>query len=160
MSERHQVERLLHEMKFAFEGDESGENRFQPATWFLLKDVDAKRALHRPIADAHNIWELVLHLTTWKQYITVRFQDEQATVTPEMDWPAITDNSEAAWQKAKDDLLRAQNEMVAAAALLNDPQLDSPAKNGPVNRYAIFHGIIQHDQYHGGQIAMLKKASL
>lgn len=155
-----QVQRVIAEMKFAFEGDETGENRFQPAIWPLLANVDVKRAMHRPIPEGHNIWELVLHLITWKRYITVRFQDEQMTVTPDMDWPTLPTPTETAWQAAKDELLRAHHEMIAAAEPLTDDMLDAPAANGKVARYGIFHGIIQHDQYHGGQIALLKKAKL
>jgi len=160
MSDRHQVERLIHELKFGFEGDETGENRFQPAIWWLLRDVDMRRALYRPIPEAHNIWELTLHVIAWKRYVAARFRGEQPQVTAEMDWPAIGDASEQAWEATKAELLRVQSELVEAASAVTDDQLDSPALNGPIPRYAIYHGITQHDQYHGGQIAILKKAKL
>lgn len=160
MSANKEVQRLVAEMKFAFEGDEKGESRFQPALWPLLVNVDAKHALHRPIPEAHNIWELVLHLITWKKYITARFRGEAPTVTDEQDWPALENPTEESWNALKHELLRTQNELVEAAQMQTDAELDIPAVNGKLPRYVIYHGITQHDLYHGGQIAMLKKATL
>lgn len=155
-----EVVRFVAEMKFAFDGDESGEGRFQPAIRPLLRDVDSKRALHRPLPNAHCIWEIVLHMTTWKKYISARFRNEEPQVTDAMDWPAILDTSEAAWQAALQELFSAQDELLEMSSRLSENDLDSPAVNGKIPRYSALHGILQHDMYHGGQIAILKKAAL
>jgi hypothetical protein len=39
-----------------------------------------------------------------------------------------------------------------------DEELLAPPAGTEWSRYATVHGIVQHDQYHGGQIAILKKA--
>ena len=41
---------------------------------------------------------------------------------------------------------------------LRDDQLEEQLGEGGVSRYAALHGVIQHDLYHAGQIAILKKA--
>jgi hypothetical protein len=41
---------------------------------------------------------------------------------------------------------------------LRSEQLDEKPPASTESRYVILHGVIQHDLYHGGQIAILKKA--
>jgi hypothetical protein len=42
---------------------------------------------------------------------------------------------------------------------LGDEQLgERPAKRTNNSRYVMLHGVVQHDLYHAGQIAILKKA--
>ena len=43
-----------------------------PAVLELVKDVDAKAAAARPIADAHSIWELLLHIEAWDRAGLIR----------------------------------------------------------------------------------------
>ncbi|MBK6766690.1 MAG: DinB family protein [bacterium] len=153
--------RLAEEMRFSFDGDPAtGENHFQPAVRLLLTDVDSKRALLRPLPDAHTIWELVLHLTTWKRYISARLRGETPEVTAEMDWQSVGDTNEAAWQHAVNDLFAAQDELLTLVRSVTESDLYQPARGGTLQRYSFLNGIMQHDNYHGGQIAILKKARL
>jgi uncharacterized damage-inducible protein DinB len=49
--------------------------------------------------------------------------------------------------------------MRVAVRELRDEQLDEkPSKRTDNSRYVMLHGIVQHDLYHAGQIAVLKKA--
>jgi hypothetical protein len=41
---------------------------------------------------------------------------------------------------------------------LRDDQLDEPILHENYSRYVLLHGLVQHDLYHAGQIAVLKKA--
>jgi hypothetical protein len=51
---------------------------------------------------------------------------------------------------------------LAAIAALDDARLDQPIMDHPEipfsNTYVTLHGGVQHDIYHAGQIAILKKA--
>ena len=40
----------------------------------------------------------------------------------------------------------------------DDAKLQAIVPGRPYDFYHLFHGIVQHSLYHGGQIAMLKKA--
>ena len=63
-----QVDQIVHELKCAFDG----EAWHGPALMELLDGVDAKTAAARPIATAHSIWELVVHLTGWERVINAQ----------------------------------------------------------------------------------------
>ena len=43
------------------------------------------------------------------------------------------------------------------AAQIEDELLDTSPTGNHSTRYVLLHGIIQHDLYHAGQIAILKK---
>ncbi|MBL0062653.1 MAG: DinB family protein [bacterium] len=155
-----EVERQIELMKLTFDGDETGEARFGTALMHLLKDVDSKRANHRPLPDAHTIWEIVLHIIAWKRYTATRLRDQRSDMNEDIDWPKPAETSEAAWQKTVQELRDIQAELVSASNALRDDQLDSPVAGGKVLRYLVLQGIMQHDIYHAGQIGLLKKAAL
>jgi hypothetical protein len=55
---------------------------------------------------------------------------------------------------------RVHEELVAAVAVLPDSRLDEvvPGKQGAhYTFYYMLHGVVQHELYHAGQIALLKK---
>ncbi|MCB1060290.1 MAG: DinB family protein [Calditrichaeota bacterium] len=155
-----EVTRLVGLMGLAFDGDEDGDGRFGPALMPQLVNVDAKFALNRPLPDAHCIWELVLHLAAWKRYVAKRLQDEPADITPEMNWESIPQTDEQAWKGALQSLRETHVKVVEVASRLKDEQLATPCAGGTIPRYQVLQDIVQHDVYHGGQIAILKKAKL
>src|SRR4029450_3166549 len=98
-----EVQRIEDQLGRAFEGHAW----HGPAVRELLADVTAAKAAARPLSDAHNIWEIVLHITTWEEVVRRRLQGEVvADLTPEQDWPPVQDISEAAGGKVLDDLER------------------------------------------------------
>jgi hypothetical protein len=152
-----EVHYLIEELTLAYEGDEKGEGRFAPALRPLLKDVDAQRALVKPIPTAHNIWEIVLHLTGWKEYVADWIEGVYGQPSDERDWPKIIQPDDEGWRAAIIELHAQQMRLIAAAEKIPVAQLHEPPEGRKTTRYAILHGILQHDCYHGGQIAILKK---
>jgi uncharacterized damage-inducible protein DinB len=130
-----------------------------PAVRELLADVTAAKAAARPLSDAHNIWEIVLHIATWEDVVRRRLQGEAvADLPPEQDWPPIPDISEAAWRKVIDDLERVHRSLREAIERSGEMQLAEMVPGKEHSVYHMLHGVIQHDLYHAGQIAVLKKA--
>ena len=68
--------------------------------------------------------------------------------------------SEHAWEKAKAALDRGHRALVEAVVRVPESRLDEPILEGMSSVYVTLHGVIQHDLYHAGQIAILKKALL
>ena len=152
MSEAHRIEDQL---RRAFEG-----NAWHgPSVRELLVDVTAKSASARPIVGAHSIWEIALHIATWDEVVRRRLEGEMIVdLPPEVDWPTVRDTSEEAWRKTVQDLERSHRALREAIARLDDARL---AQGVPGKRHSVYielHGIVQHDLYHAGQIALLKKA--
>ena len=63
-----------------------------------------------------------------------------------------------AWRDAKQALERSVRELCAAALALGDARLDEKPKGSPNSHYVQLHGALQHSLYHGGQIALVKRA--
>jgi hypothetical protein len=128
-----------------------------PALEELLKDIDAQRAQRRPIAGAHNIWELLLHITAWQ---TATAGAVQGNIMPMLDgpadWPAAG-GSEAEWREAVQRLEKSNQELVAAVAAFPDQRLEDQVPGREYSFYFLLHGLTQHNLYHAGQVALLKK---
>jgi uncharacterized damage-inducible protein DinB len=125
----------------------------------LLGDVTAAQAAARPVKNAHTIWELVLHMASWLEIVRTRLAPEEAPEpTAEQDWPKVPATSAEAWRDAVQRLKDAHRDLAADIADLSDDALKKrvPGKDHAVT--VMIHGIIEHDAYHGGQIALLKKA--
>jgi uncharacterized damage-inducible protein DinB len=149
-----EIERIGDQIKRAFEA----EAWHGPSVREVLEGITAEQAARKPIPEAHSIWELVLHMATWKDVVTRRMGGEKITeVPPEEDFPAVRATDERSWKQALERLEAAHQRLVAALAAIRDDQLDDPPPNGPTARYRLLHGIVQHDLYHAGQIAVLRK---
>jgi uncharacterized damage-inducible protein DinB len=129
-----------------------------PALTEVLGGVDAKRARTRPVAGAHSIWEIVLHITAWADIARQRIQGEATgDPTPEQDWPPVSD-ADADWPRAVERLNESHRLLAADARVLGDEQLDALVPGLEYTIHVLLHGIVEHGTYHGGQIALLKRA--
>ena len=151
-----EVERILDQLRRAYEG----EAWHGPSVREALAGVTAAQAHARPVASAHSIWELVHHIAVWESVGRRRLEGDPAQIdisSPE-DWPPADDNSEAAWEQAKAALDHGHQALVEAIRRIPESRLDEPIFDGMSTVYVTLHGVIQHDLYHAGQIALLKKA--
>ena len=134
-----------------------GESWHGPSVREVLAGVSAEDAAAHPIPGAHTIWEIVLHLTSGYRLVLRRVRGEHAQLSPEEEWPPVPEFSSEAWRKSQHTLDQ-----------LNQ-QLQSAVRTFPVERllqelgseysaYTQFCGAPQHDLYHAGQIALLKRA--
>jgi hypothetical protein len=131
----------------------------------ILEGVDAATAARKPFPETHSIWELVLHVTGWKREVARRTMGAPAAEPANGDWPAVGEPTEARWNAVLDDLNAAHLELISAVHALPEARLFEPT-NDPRNRplgtgvsyYVLLHGAVQHDVYHAGQIALLKRA--
>ena len=151
-----EIERIADQLRRAHEG----EAWHGPSVEEILKDVSAETALRRPIAGSHNIWEIVLHIGAWESIVRRRLSGEVVTaVTPEQDWPAVSESSDSAWKGTRDEIRLGHERLQQTIARLTDRQLNEPVPGMGYNVYVMLHGAVQHTLYHAGQIAILKKAA-
>jgi len=148
--------RLADQIRRAFEGNAwHGDSVLE-----LLTGVDAKTAAAHPIKNAHSIWELLLHITTWDDVVRRRAGGEAIEPSHEQNFPPVREVSEAAWRQAVEFAKQTHNELTKAVAAFPDSRLQDqvPGKTEKYhNFFYMFSGIVQHELYHAGQIAMLKK---
>jgi uncharacterized damage-inducible protein DinB len=150
-----EIQRILDQLKHSVDGDAW----HGPALAELLSDVKAAQAAARPLPQAHTIWEITLHTTVWMEQIRLRLIGKgRKDLPPEEDWPqqpARTD--EASWNAILERLHRAHKELAAEIERVDETRLDQPIMAGFSTVYVSLHGVIQHNLYHAGQIALLKR---
>jgi uncharacterized damage-inducible protein DinB len=129
-----------------------------PSLRRLVAGLDAAGAAARPVPGAHTIWELVLHLATWQDVVAERLAGVGRRVAEERSWP-VPGRGEADWQAAKQTLAASGTRLAGAIAGLAADRLDEPLGRHGHTVATVLHGLLQHDAYHGGQIALLKRAS-
>jgi uncharacterized damage-inducible protein DinB len=147
-----ELERISDQLQRAY----AGPAWHGPSVTEVLEGVTAEIASRRRLEDAHTIWELVNHIAAWMDVPRRRILGETVEVTMDINFPPVTDTSEAAWRKSLDKLADNQKKLVDLVLNLDEKRLDDPAHNGPTI-YAVLHGVVQHHTYHAGQIALLKK---
>lgn len=139
----------------------SGDAWHGPPLSDLLTGVSAAQASNRALVSAHSIWELVIHID---MYTGAAIGAVQGIAMPRwyetgQDWPPLVDLSDNAWKEAKDRLFQHAEQLASEIRGLQDSRLLETVPGREYNFYHLFHGIVQHSLYHGGQIAILKKVS-
>jgi uncharacterized damage-inducible protein DinB len=146
-----QTETLLDQLNRAF----GGKAWHGPALRNLLDGVTEPQAKEHPIPGAHSILELVVHVGTWMDVVAHRLGGKVVDSTTIPDWSDVTQKS---WTAAVQELERAESRLCDAVARLSSDDLE---KNVPGKKYGMqmeILGALQHNVYHAGQIALLKKA--
>ena len=152
-----ECERLETQLRLSFEGGAW----HGPSVLESLDGVSAAAAFNHPIAGAHSIWELVLHMIAGYQLVLRRLQGDSRQLTPEEEWPPIALSTPAAWQEAIRTLTTLNSELRRAVLNFDPERLDEPlVAEPPYTAYTQFIGATQHDLYHAGQIVLLKRAMM
>jgi DinB superfamily len=140
-----------------------GEAWHGPCLRELLGDVGDKQANSRPVTAAHTIWEITLHIEVWVRAARASMQGKPMpafveNMAPEVNWPWIKATGAAAWKSATAKLVQTAEELAAAIEQFGDERLGETVPGRNYDFTHLLHGIVQHSLYHGGQIAILKKA--
>lgn len=131
-----------------------------PSLTDLIGDLTAEQAAARPVAGAHTVWELVLHLITWTDIVRDRLNSAYPVeATAEEDWPRVTDTSADAWRDAVERLKEAKRLLADEVRALPDSRFEERVPGRDYGLGVMLRGVVEHDSYHGGQIAILKKAA-
>ena len=146
---------LADQLRRAFEGDAW----HGPALLELLADIDAPTAAMHPIKDVHSIWELVLHIAAWDNAVNRRIVLGKALELQDGEnFPPVKDKSSAEWKKAVDQVKKAHKQLLKTVEALPDQRLTEQVPGKTYNIRFMLEGVAQHELYHAGQIAILKKA--
>ncbi|MBI4469244.1 MAG: DinB family protein [Acidobacteria bacterium] len=149
-----EIDRIQDQLKRAFDG----EAWHGPSVMEVLDGVTAEQAASKPVSRAHSIWEIVLHLQTWEAIACKRIHSEAVEATPDIDWPPVKEITKPAWAAAIHALRAGHHGLRVGVAKLDDSDLIRTAPGTGYSLYFLLHGVIQHDLYHAGQMALIKRA--
>ena len=149
--------RIADQLRRAFDG----KAWHGPPISAALERVSAEQALTHPLPAAHSIWELVLHIELWAD---IAERAIHGTPMPrlygtEKDWiPAAA--GEAEWSAAQSKMMATAERLAQSIEHFDDARLVDTVPGREYDFYYLFHGVVQHSLYHGGQIAMLRRPSV
>ena len=150
-----EVDRLEDQLRRAFEGGAW----HGPSVLELLAGVSAAQAASHPIAGAHSIWELVLHISTDYDLVLRRLAGDGRALTAAEGWPEPPAPTEENWRQTVRELELRNEKLREAVRDFPDERLDDLlVAESPFTAYTQFSGVTQHNLYHAGQIALLKRA--
>jgi uncharacterized damage-inducible protein DinB len=157
-----EIDRIIDELQREHEGDPWHGSPLRQ----LLEGIRPEVAAAHPIRRVHSVWEIVLHMTAWKNEVRRRLSGAPPGDPEEGDWPEVPAPTAEAWKAARERLEDAHRALIAAIRQVPEAKLFEPT-NDPRNReagsgvshYVLLHGIVQHDVYHAGQIALVRKGA-
>lgn len=139
----------------------NGEAWHGPSWKEVLEGVGAQAAAIRPIPGAHTIAEVTLHATTWNDVVRRRLNGESPEVTSEQDWPSAAGlANEAAWTAAVERFFESGRALTDTVARFPQEKLMQTRPGVDGTWFDLVIGQLQHLLYHGGQVAILRKAEV
>jgi uncharacterized damage-inducible protein DinB len=138
---------------------------YQGDPWFgrsvmdILGEVDESIAFEKP-GGQHSILDLVWHMITWKEFTISRIrksEDKPLHYFEEQDWRELDHSDKTLWKKGLQHFTQLHNELVEILQQQKDDLLSQNVAGRTYDFRKLLEGIVQHDIYHLGQIAYIKK---
>ena len=116
----------------------------------LLRASDHSPVNYKRVAEADG------KEVAWEDIVRRRFLGETVNVTDELDWPRPATGA-SGWVRTLERLDRGHHALREVVRAFPAARLDDISSDGRRSFYVLIHGVVQHDLYHAGQIAVLRK---
>ena len=137
----------------------NGEPWFGRALYPILEEVDASIVYKKPNGSEHSLIELLYHMITWASFCLLQLKNaspEELKETESRDWRE-TDPKIHTWKKGMEELNEIHHQIVSILETKNDDLLAQMVTGRKFNYRFMLNGLIQHNIYHLGQVAYVKK---
>lgn len=144
----------------SFESTLSGQPWFGRAVYEILSEVDEAKANTKPNGTEHSMVELLWHMNTWAEFVLGSLENRSVDQMKEIeasDWREI-DPKTHTWKKGIEQLKATHNKIVEILELKTDDGfLGDIVPLRKFNFRFMLSGLVQHNIYHLGQVAYVKK---
>lgn len=124
----------------------------------VLKDVSAEGDLQSAGGGVHSVWEILQHVAVWERVVRQRLLGRDPGPVPDSeDWPDVEWKGSESWEPALERLREETDRLSDTILQMPEARLLEEAPGQHVTNYQMIHGIIHHNIYHAGQIALLRK---
>ena len=137
------------------------QNAYNGAAWHgasimeILEKITAEQAF-QPSEHIHRICELVQHIIAWRVFAIHRLEgDSSYEVSQSENWKTFKNHNKTTWEEILVDLAKSQKKIISALEKISDERLHDEVEGKAYDYYTLVHGVIQHDLYHLGEIALL-----
>lgn len=153
---------LLNHLEYTFEKE-----AWQPSLAMSIAGLTAPQAAWKPGPKRHSIWQIVRHVTHWKQatlgawdgtrplFNSESGDTEYYRETERTDWPEVS-GDEATWWRDCDALRSVSTRIAARAEALDSESLLQPFPGEDMPAALRLLRMATHDIYHAGQIRYLR----
>lgn len=145
---------------------QSLEHVMQGSPWYgesvmeKLERLDYQMVNKVPTGLSNSIARLVKHMISWRQFAIEKLKGNDAydirLNTPD-DWPEVNIQTEEQWRHLLQELHATQDQLFSQLRARNEEDLEQPCHGKSYSLGFLVDGILQHDVYHLGQIALLDK---
>ncbi len=125
----------------------------------ILSEIDAETAVQKPNGQ-HSILELLYHMIIWREFTISRLKPEKGKSSRYFavnDWQKLDHTDVSLWEKGIEQLESSQMRLIEILNNLKEEVLTEQVAERKYDVRYLLYGIIQHDIYHLGQIAYVKK---
>jgi uncharacterized damage-inducible protein DinB len=146
---------IAEQLKDAYEG----EPWFGRSVKEILNEID-EAIVFEKLNGQHSILDLLWHMITWKEFTLSRLRnDNQIPIKyfEENDWRELDHSDKTLWQQGLQQLEKFHIELVDIIQKQKDEILSQRVSDRTYDFRKLLYGIVQHDIYHLGQIAYIKK---
>lgn len=137
----------------------SGQPWFGRSVYSILEEVDSAKAYQRPNNTEHSLADLLYHMHTWAAFTLRRIEgdkEQDLAAFEKMDWREI-DPKVHTWEKGLADFKQTHEKIIRLLNEKDDQFLEEQVDYRQYNFRFLINGLIQHNIYHLGQVAYLRK---
>lgn len=137
----------------------SGQPWFGRAVYPIMEEVNEKKVYVKPNGSQHSLIELLYHMITWADFTLKRIEKDKINdlaAAEELDWREILPK-EHTWKKGMAEFKSIHKKIAALLNKKDDTFLEEIVDYRQYNYRFLLNGMIEHNIYHLGQIAYLKK---
>ncbi|MGH2644905.1 MAG: DinB family protein, partial [Chitinophagaceae bacterium] len=127
----------------------------------ILQGINTDAAFVRPVSKRHCIAELLAHIISWRELLNKRLQGDNTfdvNQKESFEWQRFGTNHETAWKNLLNKLEENQKQIIQNLERADDTLLEQKVSRREYTYRYLIQGTMQHDIYHSGQIALLKKS--
>ena len=136
-----------------------GEPWYGRAVITMLEEIDPSMAHKKPGKNAHTLADLLWHMITWAEFTLRRLEGDKEkddNFFEKIDWRPI-DPATHTWQEGIKQFEEKNRQIILILQDKDDSLLKEIVDFREYNFRFLLNGYIQHNIYHIGQIAYLKK---
>jgi uncharacterized damage-inducible protein DinB len=137
----------------------TGEPWYGRSVYEMLDEIAPAIVYTKPNEDSHSLIELLYHMITWAEFTLKRIEGDtkhDMSVSEKMDWREI-DTKGHTWKKGLTEFKAIHKKIIQLLDKKDDEFLKENVDYRKYNFRFLLNGLIQHNIYHIGQIAYLRK---
>jgi uncharacterized damage-inducible protein DinB len=136
-----------------------GDPWFGRPVYALLREIDPATVYRKPNGKGHSLIELLYHTLNWVSFCLQAVENKPGAdmhYFEERDWISI-DPGMHTWEKGFAELKETHRQLIVLLQTKEDALLNETVPGRRYNYRVMLNGLIDHNIYHLGQIAYVKK---